>query len=165
MPAVKPLEQLVVGGRDVGEGNPGVLFGWERLPGDVVFVAMADFTAVENVVDNWGRRNRVRMKFERIGGCVIMEFRRVVVRFKKRNMKNGVKARKVRREAKLVSERRDFASNGERTEAAMVELTALVGFANLTTRSNVALGISSQGFSDACEIPLAARPTGAVTAA
>ena len=41
-------------------------------------------------------------------------------------------------------------------EAATVELTALVGFANLTTRCNVALGITSQGFSDACEIPLAA---------
>ena len=42
--------------------------------------------------------------------------------------------------------------------AAMVELTACIGFANLSTRSNTALGISSQGFSDACEIPLAASP-------
>jgi len=42
--------------------------------------------------------------------------------------------------------------------AAMVELTACIAFANLTTRSNTALGITSQGFSDACEIPLAARP-------
>jgi alkylhydroperoxidase family enzyme len=40
---------------------------------------------------------------------------------------------------------------------AMVELTVVIAFANLSTRSNVALGISSQGFSDACEIPLAAR--------
>src|SRR5438477_1390713 len=39
--------------------------------------------------------------------------------------------------------------------AAMVELTACIAFANLTTRSNTALGITSQGFSDACEIPLA----------
>ena len=38
---------------------------------------------------------------------------------------------------------------------AMVELTACVAFANLTTRSNTALGITSQGFSDACDIPLA----------
>ena len=41
--------------------------------------------------------------------------------------------------------------------AALVELTACVGFANLSTRSNSALGITSQGFSDACEIPLAKR--------
>ena len=41
--------------------------------------------------------------------------------------------------------------------AALVELTACIGFANLTTRSNTALGITSQGFSDACEIPLAKR--------
>ena len=42
--------------------------------------------------------------------------------------------------------------------AAMVELTACIAFANMSTRSNTALGIKSQGFSDACEIPLAARP-------
>src|SRR5205807_336954 len=41
--------------------------------------------------------------------------------------------------------------------AAMVELTACIAFANLSTRSNTALGITSQGFSDACEIPLATR--------
>jgi alkylhydroperoxidase family enzyme len=39
--------------------------------------------------------------------------------------------------------------------AAMVEITAVIAFANLATRSNVALGIESQGFSSACEIPLA----------
>ncbi|MGG2464197.1 carboxymuconolactone decarboxylase family protein [Streptomyces sp. RGM 3693] len=42
--------------------------------------------------------------------------------------------------------------------AAMVELTAFIAFVNLATRNNVALGIESQGFSAACEIPLAARP-------
>ncbi|HEY3726755.1 MAG TPA: hypothetical protein VGL51_06255 [Solirubrobacteraceae bacterium] len=42
--------------------------------------------------------------------------------------------------------------------AAMVELTGVIAFANLSTRSNTALGIESQGFSGACEIPLAARP-------
>ena len=42
--------------------------------------------------------------------------------------------------------------------AALVELTACIAFANLSTRSNTALGIESQGFSAACEIPLAARP-------
>jgi AhpD family alkylhydroperoxidase len=38
---------------------------------------------------------------------------------------------------------------------AMVELTAVVGFANMTTRCNTALGIESQGFSRACTLPLA----------
>ena len=42
--------------------------------------------------------------------------------------------------------------------AALVELTAAIAFANFSTRNNTALGITSQGFSDACEIPLAARP-------
>ena len=42
--------------------------------------------------------------------------------------------------------------------AAMIELTVVIAFANLSTRSNVALGVESQGFSAACEIPLAARP-------
>jgi alkylhydroperoxidase family enzyme len=42
--------------------------------------------------------------------------------------------------------------------AALVELTVVIAFANMGTRSNVALGITSQGFSDACEIPLARRP-------
>ena len=41
---------------------------------------------------------------------------------------------------------------------AMVELTSLVGFANMTTRGNTALGIESQGFSKACKLPLA-RPS------
>jgi alkylhydroperoxidase family enzyme len=42
--------------------------------------------------------------------------------------------------------------------AAMIELTAFIAFANFGTRSNTALGIESQGFSAACEIPLAVRP-------
>lgn len=42
--------------------------------------------------------------------------------------------------------------------AALLELNAVIGFANYTTRCNVALGVESDGFSDACEIPLAARP-------
>jgi alkylhydroperoxidase family enzyme len=42
--------------------------------------------------------------------------------------------------------------------AAMVELTAYIAYANLAARANVANGVSSQGFSAACEIPLAGRP-------
>jgi AhpD family alkylhydroperoxidase len=37
----------------------------------------------------------------------------------------------------------------------MVELTAVVGFANMSTRSNTTMGIESQGFSKACKLPLA----------
>jgi hypothetical protein len=33
-----------------------------------------------------------------------------------------------------------------------------IAFANFGTRSNTALGVESQGFSAACEVPLAARP-------
>jgi alkylhydroperoxidase family enzyme len=41
--------------------------------------------------------------------------------------------------------------------AAMVELTAVIAYANMATRANVANGVESQGFSAACEIPLARR--------
>lgn len=41
-------------------------------------------------------------------------------------------------------------------EAAVVELTAVIAFANFTTRANVALGIESDGFAEACGMkPLA----------
>ncbi|MEV0736603.1 carboxymuconolactone decarboxylase family protein [Streptomyces sp. NPDC050549] len=39
--------------------------------------------------------------------------------------------------------------------AALVELTVFIGFANMAARCNTAHGITSQGYSDACEIPLA----------
>jgi alkylhydroperoxidase family enzyme len=39
--------------------------------------------------------------------------------------------------------------------AAMVELTTFIAFANMASRSNIAHGITSQGYSDSCEIPLA----------
>lgn len=39
--------------------------------------------------------------------------------------------------------------------AALVELTVVIGFANLSTRVNTAHGITSQGYSDACAVPLA----------
>jgi alkylhydroperoxidase family enzyme len=45
--------------------------------------------------------------------------------------------------------------------AGMIELTAFIAFSNFATRSNTALGIESQGFSAACDIPLpalASRP-------
>ncbi|MFC4501380.1 MULTISPECIES: carboxymuconolactone decarboxylase family protein [Streptomyces] len=41
--------------------------------------------------------------------------------------------------------------------AAMVELTAYIAFVNMATRNNNANGVTSQGFSDACETPLATR--------
>jgi alkylhydroperoxidase family enzyme len=44
-------------------------------------------------------------------------------------------------------------------EAAVVELTAVIAFANLTTRTNVALGIESDGFAAACGLEPLARPT------
>ncbi|MBM7820500.1 alkylhydroperoxidase family enzyme [Cellulosimicrobium cellulans] len=40
-------------------------------------------------------------------------------------------------------------------EPAFVELTAVVALENLRSRINAALGLSSQGFSDRCEVPLA----------
>lgn len=43
--------------------------------------------------------------------------------------------------------------------AAMVELTTVIGYANLTTRSNVALGIESEGFAAACGMRPLAEPS------
>lgn len=48
---------------------------------------------------------------------------------------------------------------------AMVELTSLVGFANMSTRSNTAMGIEAQGFSKACKLPLAQPSAGYATSA
>jgi alkylhydroperoxidase family enzyme len=44
--------------------------------------------------------------------------------------------------------------------AALVELTVVIAFSNLSTRSNVALGVESQGFSAACAVPMEARREG-----
>jgi len=48
---------------------------------------------------------------------------------------------------------------------ALVELTAVVGFANLTARGNTAMGITSQEFSKVCALPLAQRSVGFATSA
>lgn len=48
---------------------------------------------------------------------------------------------------------------------AMIELTTVIGFANLTTRGNTAMGIESQGFSSVCELPLATPSAGYATPA
>lgn len=48
---------------------------------------------------------------------------------------------------------------------ALVELTSVVGFANMTARGNTAMGIGSQGFSKVCELPLAQPSAGYVTSA
>jgi alkylhydroperoxidase family enzyme len=37
-------------------------------------------------------------------------------------------------------------------EAALVELTAFIGVANMTARGNVALGIESEGYADSCDL-------------
>jgi alkylhydroperoxidase family enzyme len=39
--------------------------------------------------------------------------------------------------------------------ARLVELTVFIAFANMAARANTAHGITSQGYSDVCEIPLA----------
>lgn len=44
-------------------------------------------------------------------------------------------------------------------EAALVELTAYIGLANMNARGNVALGIESEGYAASCDLkPLEARP-------
>ncbi|HEX7195623.1 MAG TPA: carboxymuconolactone decarboxylase family protein [Candidatus Limnocylindria bacterium] len=49
--------------------------------------------------------------------------------------------------------------------AALIELTAWIGFANMAARSNIALGIESEGFSEVCAIPLAEPSAGYATTA
>ena len=48
---------------------------------------------------------------------------------------------------------------------ALIELTAWIGYANLATRSNVAMGIESEGFSEACALPPLAEPPPVASAA
>jgi len=45
---------------------------------------------------------------------------------------------------------------------ALVELTAIIALSNLMTRTNVALGIESQGFSAACDLAPLAEASGDV---
>lgn len=47
---------------------------------------------------------------------------------------------------------------GQLGPSAMVELTFVIGFANSATWFNTAHGIRSQGYSEACEIPLCEPP-------
>ncbi|GHC31946.1 carboxymuconolactone decarboxylase family protein [Streptomyces cinnamoneus] len=47
---------------------------------------------------------------------------------------------------------------GRLGEAAFVELTAMVAVENFRSRINAALGLSSQGFKDTCDVPV--RPAG-----
>ena len=42
--------------------------------------------------------------------------------------------------------------------AGLIELTSVIGFANLTTRGNVAMGIESEGFAAACGLKPMAEP-------
>ena len=49
-------------------------------------------------------------------------------------------------------------------DAAVIELTAVVAFANFTTRPNVALGIESDGFAAACGLRPLAQPSGVASA-
>jgi len=44
-------------------------------------------------------------------------------------------------------------------DPALIELTAVIAFANFTTRGNVALGIESDGFAAACGLEPLAQPT------
>ena len=44
-------------------------------------------------------------------------------------------------------------------EAGVVELTSVIGYANLTTRGNVAMGIESEGFAAACGLKPLAEPS------
>jgi alkylhydroperoxidase family enzyme len=43
-------------------------------------------------------------------------------------------------------------------DAALIELSAVVAFANFTTRPNIALGIESDGFAAACGLKPLAQP-------
>ncbi|MHA4817946.1 carboxymuconolactone decarboxylase family protein [Streptomyces aculeolatus] len=45
--------------------------------------------------------------------------------------------------------------------AGLVELTVFVAYANMSTRANTAHGITSQGFSESCDVPPAVRPEAA----
>ncbi|KUJ47535.1 carboxymuconolactone decarboxylase family protein [Streptomyces sp. NPDC093228] len=47
---------------------------------------------------------------------------------------------------------------GRLGEPAFVELTAMVAVENLRSRINAALGLTSQGFKDSCDVPQGAEP-------
>ena len=76
---MEALKLLIVGGRDVGEWDPGVLVGGQAVPVHEVLVALAKLAAVEDGVDGGGRV--VVGELERLRRGMGMEFGRVVIGF------------------------------------------------------------------------------------
>ena len=102
VPVVKPLEQLVVGGRSVGEGIPGVLIRREILPTHEILIVLSDLPTVENRC-NRGRWRLVWSDVEVNRSGSRMKWGRIVIGFKKRDMENRMEMRKVRREREFAS--------------------------------------------------------------
>ncbi|RKH91465.1 carboxymuconolactone decarboxylase family protein [Corallococcus sp. AB045] len=58
-----------------------------------------------------------------------------------------------------VTDERVASLRAQMGDAALIELTTVIGFANLTTRSNTALGIESEGFAASCGLKPMAQPS------
>lgn len=88
MPAVESLEQLVGGGRDVGEWNPGVFVWRQALPAHEILVTLAELARVEDGVDS-GRRVIIG-ELEWGWGSVRVKVGRIVVWFEEGDVKDRV---------------------------------------------------------------------------
>ena len=120
MAALKPFEQLVGRGGNVGEWDPGVLSGGELRPVYQVFVTAAKLACVENRLHS--RSRNVIRNVKRNRTCVGMKLGRIVIGFEKGNMENRMETRKIRGETELVRKVGDCVVNGKGSESAMFEL-------------------------------------------
>ena len=54
MATVEPVDHLIGGCGDFGEGDPRVLFGRQTLPMDKVLVLLAELTSIEDGIEGVG---------------------------------------------------------------------------------------------------------------
>ena len=90
---MEALDELVRGGREVGERDPRVLVGREVGPVREVFVTLANLATIKDRMNGRGRNfvddfEGSRSDRRRCGG-------RIVIRFEERCVENGMKAGKV----------------------------------------------------------------------
>ena len=111
---METLDELVGGSRDVRKGNPGVLVRGQVLPMYQILETMADLAAIENRL-NIKRGVSVIGKSERSGRRVRMKLGGISIRFKKRDVKNGMETREISGEAELVNDVRELALDGKRS--------------------------------------------------
>lgn len=119
---MKTFQNLVTRSGNVRKREPRIFRIRSRGEMNKIFVTVTDFTRIKNFIKRKRRWGRIRMKRKRKRIGVGVKLRRIIIGFEKRNMKDGIKIRKVGWEVKLVGKRGDTTKNGKGTEMTVVKL-------------------------------------------